>query len=441
MKLNKTEKFIKQKMQSYEADVDTGKLMDALKDHLPQKRKRPYPFWIFLMVGFMLIGAGSIYLIDSQGEGEKGQSSISAIGQKQLKNNSKNFNKPEVAESDFESKLVVENLKEKSIAKAEKKQDNSSIKKETPTINNTVFTENQNKQQEELTALNVQIEALKKDIFPQGRAKETDNNKILNPIKELDRKIALILLKPRKEYFDLQPVQLMERRLSGRRAYALYFGLGAGRSNMNFMSNDTESEPFADYVNSISEQKNSFSFKMGANIYLSKGLYLNTGIEVKQLVTRFHTKWQKTEEEKNISATGGSQTVTRENTYEAIGHNYHYLFDLPLGLGVELFQSRYFSLAIQSDVALNVFRDSHGYRINSDQRLLAYNSSDADPYKKPLGFTFGFSIPVYYRLNDRWHLMLKPEYKNRIIEFDQSILKLKEHYHTFYLNIGAKYEF
>jgi len=166
--------------------------------------------------------------------------------------------------------------------------------------------------------------------------------------------------------------------------------------------------------------------------------YINSGIQYNQLVTKIHPKWDLTQSEDNLNPNGLTERLTRQFRYEAVGHNYQNLIDIPINIGIKLYESNKFNLSFETGAVLNIITYSKGVFIDDKYKLHYYKNNSDNPYDN---FKIGLqtSILIEYRLKHNMNIYFQPNASFRNVSYKFSNLDIKEKYRIYNLKVGLRY--
>lgn len=172
------------------------------------------------------------------------------------------------------------------------------------------------------------------------------------------------------------------------------------------------------------------------------GLSIRTGLNYSRINESF--KQEKGHVTQNVYITNergdtiGTSSVTgtqyRQNTNKLT------TVDIPLVAGFELGNGR-FHTNINAGVMINLISREKGLVLDKAGNAVDI-SSDAAPtvyqYKKNTGVSLTGGVSVYYKLNDRMHLMAEPYFRYGLSPVTKNELSLKQKYHTAGIRLGVR---
>lgn len=130
--------------------------------------------------------------------------------------------------------------------------------------------------------------------------------------------------------------------------------------------------------------------------------------------------------------TVGTRVKTTQNKYRTI--------DIPLLIGYELGNGR-FHANINAGAVVNVYSWQKGEVLGDSLKPVSITTGKGNsPYQfktnAGLGITGGVSL--YYKLNDRWHIMAEPYFRYNLSPMNKEGITLKQKYNTAGLRLGIR---
>jgi len=207
---------------------------------------------------------------------------------------------------------------------------------------------------------------------------------------------------------------------------------------------------FSDTGNSayLSKRKEStrFSYAYSAGIRYTRvfnnSMSIRTGINYSQINEKFTYK------EGNIvhviyiinnnGDTTGSYSVTGTN-YKSSNNRFH-TADIPLIIGYELGNGRLHA-NLNAGAIINVYSWQKGEVLDTANKPINISTgSTASPYhfKKNMGVGFMGAVSVYYKINDRMHILAEPYYRYNFSSASKPDLTLKQKYNTAGIRLGIR---
>ncbi len=430
MNLNKYEHLIKEKMQSFQPDVDKDELWKSLVNHVPATKRKKKKRFVFLLFFFFLLGiVTTIWFFDFNKENatENIQTGISKT-------------KSRIKENSIETidKSIIENRKNHIFIEDESKvpaKDEQRIEKNNKSKKILTNNINKNEVAQKYPAQRKMID----NSFEFDHENQPDllkRNKInkLDPASIGQQHIVYehkILLKPKINTIYFKNSQNMS-------CFAWNVAAGTGGVDHVYMPLNAESEVFTDYFDS--KTKPSWQIEIGLSYYFSKRIYLSTGLQFTQLVTQLHPKWERILNEQNPYYNGLTQRVLRQAKYEAIGHNYQNVLDLPLRLGIRTLKIERLKLFFEAGYLINIYTYSKGVIVDDQYKLHYYDNNKTNPYSNFSG-AWEFSTVLDYNFSNCINIYLKSGLSQRKIKYKYSSIEIIEKYNTYNFKIGINYKF
>ncbi len=134
----------------------------------------------------------------------------------------------------------------------------------------------------------------------------------------------------------------------------------------------------------------------------------------------------------------GSYTTTGTRYKTTI--NKYRSFDIPLALGYELGNGRWHA-NINAGVVVNIYSWQKGDVLDQSYQpvnITTGKSSSPYQFKTNAGVGFMGGVAVYYKLNDRFHLMAEPYFRYNFSPLNKDNITLKQKYQTAGLRVGIR---
>ncbi len=431
MELNNHEQIIKEKMQSFRPEPDKDALWESLSQYVPQEpQKKKKRLWFFL-VFLSLTGLVVLLLMPGNQKNEK-------IPFKNKSNNTGTINETKkivdgkINKGIAETKIETIGINAKTeMQKKAKKYSHSTIE---ISKNPIVFALNK-ANQEENNASKSHEQFVEKSIVLNNHSQiEMTKRESINTLENLSNKLNLLYT---NEVVSLNPTITIEN--FPKNKYLNYFawnvGVGIGKVDHSYDPGNTGSEVFTKYFES--DTKPSWNIDIGMSYHFAKRVYICSGIQFEQLVTRLHPKWDRIRDEQNPYYNGLTQRVQSKLEYEAIGHNYQNVLDIPLSIGLRTVETRVLSLSLEAGYVLNIFTYSKGVIVDEKFKLHYYTNTSGNPYGN-FGGAWLLSAKLDYKINDNVGFYLNPVFSKRSINYEFSGYKFKEKYSNFDIKVGIR---
>jgi hypothetical protein len=133
--------------------------------------------------------------------------------------------------------------------------------------------------------------------------------------------------------------------------------------------------------------------------------------------------------------------VTTGTRYKTTNNRYHTI-DVPLLLGFETGNGRLHA-NFNAGVVLNIYSWQKGESLDTSFRpvnITTGKSASLYQYKTNIGAGFMGGISVYYKLNDRLHLLAEPYWRYNFSPMNKEMLSLQEKFSTIGLRLGVRWD-
>ncbi len=255
------------------------------------------------------------------------------------------------------------------------------------------------------------------------------------------RSMMLTIKEPRRMTFNI-PCPGIEKNSAGNKRYLeLYAGP------------DYAFRSFKDTGNSVYKQKRKestsfqYAFSAGARYtrVFSNGMSIRAGLNYSQVNEKFtFTAGNVVQIVYIIDASGdttGSYTAT--STRYKVTHNKFRTLDIPLSIGYEMGNGR-FHANINAGAVINLYSWQQGDVLDKSLQPVNINTNAQNsPYqfKTNIGLGFIGAVSMYYKLNDRFHLLAEPYFRYNFSPASKSELTYKQKYNIAGLKLGVRYDF
>lgn len=140
----------------------------------------------------------------------------------------------------------------------------------------------------------------------------------------------------------------------------------------------------------------------------------------------------------NNGDTTGSYTATGTK-YKSKNNRYH-TADIPLIIGYEIGNGRVHA-NFNAGAIVNVYSWQKGEVLDTSSKPVSISTGGpTSPYqfRNNIGVGFLGSVSVYYKLNDRMHILAEPYYRYNFSSASKPELTLKQKYNTAGLRLGIR---
>ena len=130
--------------------------------------------------------------------------------------------------------------------------------------------------------------------------------------------------------------------------------------------------------------------------------------------------------------TTGTRYKTTHNKYRSI--------DVPLSIGYEVGNGRLHA-NINAGVVINVYSWQKGEVLDTSyQPVNITTGKGSSPYQFKTNAGLGFigAVSVYYKVNDKIHILAEPYFRYNLSQINKENLTLKQKYNTIGLRVGVR---
>lgn len=295
-------------------------------------------------------------------------------------------------------------------------------------------------------------------------ANENVNNlNILDKAKQSDAIDKLMLLKmlyhPEKDKtgFTLQnivssniflpPCPEIEKNAAGNKDYIeAYFGPDYAYKSYKSFNAATDSSGNSALLqrrkDALSYQS-AFSAGFRYTRVFSNGVSVRTGINYSQINEKFsYVQSNVVQVTYIIDANTGDTTgsyISNGTRYKTT-YNHYRTFDVPLLFGFETGNGNvHFNL--NAGVIINIYSWQKGESLDSTLHPVSITTGKGDPayqYKTNIGAGFITAASIYYKLNDRFHLLAEPYWRYNFAPMSKETISLQEKFSTIGLRLGIR---
>ncbi len=207
---------------------------------------------------------------------------------------------------------------------------------------------------------------------------------------------------------------------------------------------------YSDTANSAYMQQRKASTKLAfaysAGLRYTKvfgsGMSIRTGINYSQVNETFNSvKGQETRNVYITNTTGdtiGTSTVT--GTLYKQSTNIYRSIDIPLTVGYELGNGKLHA-NVNAGAIVNLYSKKTGFVLDNSGQAVDVNSDKTAPayrYKTNTGISVTGAVSLYYKLNEKLHVLAEPYVRYSLSPVTKPDLTLKEKYHSAGLRVGLR---
>jgi hypothetical protein len=220
-----------------------------------------------------------------------------------------------------------------------------------------------------------------------------------------------------------------------------------------YTSADVAFKKFADTANSLLLQKRKAStsfvsaFSFGARItrVFNNGISIRAGINYSQINERFSFVQSNIVQttfvlDPNTGDTIGFSTVTGSR-FKTTYNRYRFI-DVPLLIGYEMGNGR-FHANISAGPVINLYSWQKGEQLDTAFRPVVITTGKGNPlfqYKTNTGIGFTGAASLWYKLNERMHLLAEPYFRYSFAPINKEGLSLQERFNTIGLRLGVRFD-
>jgi hypothetical protein len=214
---------------------------------------------------------------------------------------------------------------------------------------------------------------------------------------------------------------------------------------------DYASKNYSDTSNSalLQKRKGSTSFRSAFSAGLRYTRVFDNGVSVKAGLNYSQINEKFSFVQSNIvqltyiidPATGDTtgtflQTGTR---YKTTNNTYH-TFDVPLLLGFEIGNGRLHA-NFNAGAVVNIYSWQKGESLDTSFKPVNISTGKSESlyqYKTNIGVGFMGGVSLYYKLNDRFHLLAEPYFRYNFSPMNKEMLSLQEKFSTIGMRLGVR---
>ncbi len=228
----------------------------------------------------------------------------------------------------------------------------------------------------------------------------------------------------------------------------------ASRSLRSFA--DTASANYLQKRKETTKFQSAFSIGLRYTRVFNNGMSLRSGINYSQINEKFTyinprdiryviviTPREVTQPNGTVITVYDSLRYVQTGTRKKVTYNRYRSIDIPLQLGYELGNGRLHT-NISAGAMINVYSWQKGDILDANGEPVSITtgkSSSMYGFKTNIGVSFLGSVSLYYKLNDRWHLMAEPYFRYSFSPMSKEALNLTQKYNTLGLRLGIRLDF
>ena len=175
------------------------------------------------------------------------------------------------------------------------------------------------------------------------------------------------------------------------------------------------------------------------------GMSFRTGLNYSQINEQFTSEKGRVVQNIYIINSNGDTTGTylQTGTLYKTSTNKYKSIDIPISVGYELGNGRIHS-NINIGAMINIHSSQKGFVLDKNGTAVDISSNKSTSvyqYKTKAGVSFIGAASVYYKLNDRVHLMAEPYVRISLSPATKPDISLKEKFHTAGVRLGLRMDF
>jgi hypothetical protein len=263
------------------------------------------------------------------------------------------------------------------------------------------------------------------------------NAELLKFKKEFSRNLIL----PSLPKIPFIPCPEAEKNIAGNKQYLEIYG------GPDFIYKNYSDTANSDYLKTR-KASTGINYAYSAGLRYTKvfnnGVSLRTGFNYSQINENLTAKkgflLERVYIVNNIGDTVNSYTKSTSQ-FERTTNIYRSI-DIPLMMGYELGNGRLHT-NISTGIMVNVFSKQLGSVLDKDGKVVDITSGKTTSiyqYKTNAGISVLGSLSVYYKLNEKLHIMAEPYFKYSLSSFTKPDITLKEKFHTVGLKFGLRWD-
>lgn len=192
-----------------------------------------------------------------------------------------------------------------------------------------------------------------------------------------------------------------------------------------------------------------YLFAYSAGIRYTKvfgsGMSFRTGVNYSQINEQFKSEKGRITQNVYIINNNGDTTgsYVQSGTQYKTSTNKYRSIDIPLSVGYELGNGRLHA-NINAGAMINISSSQKGFMLDyagNAVDISSGKSSSVYQYKTKAGISFIGATSIYYKLNEKIHLMAEPYVKLSLSPMTKPEISLKEKFHTAGVRLGVRMDF
>ncbi len=238
------------------------------------------------------------------------------------------------------------------------------------------------------------------------------------------------------------PCPEVEKNAAGSKRYIEIYG---GPDYVFRSFSDTSNSVYLQQRKASTKYLLSYSAGIRYTRVFGSGMSFRTGLNYSQINEQFTSEKGRVVQNVYIINTNGDTTGTYAQTgtlYKTSTNKYKSI-DIPISVGYEMGNGRIHS-NINVGAMVNISSKQTGFVLDKNGNSIEITSgktSSPYQYKTKAGVSFIGAASVYYKLNDKMHLMAEPYVRLSLSPATKAELSLKEKFHTTGIRFGIRMDF
>jgi len=239
---------------------------------------------------------------------------------------------------------------------------------------------------------------------------------------------------------QIPPCPALEKNAAGNKYYIEVYA-GPDYASKNF--SDTANSPLMQKRKESTSFRSAFSAGFRYTRVFNNGASIRAGINFSQINEKFSYVQSNIVQVTYITdpVTGDTTGtfLTRGSRYKTTNNRYQTI-DVPLLLGFETGNGKLHA-NFNAGVVINIYSWQKGESLDTSFRpvnITTGKSASLYQYKTNIGAGFMGGVSVYYKLNDRLHLLAEPYWRYNFSPMNKEMLSLQEKFTTIGLRLGVR---
>ncbi len=190
-----------------------------------------------------------------------------------------------------------------------------------------------------------------------------------------------------------------------------------------------------------------FAYSVGIRYtkVFGSGMSFRTGVNYSQINEQFKSEKGRITQNVYIINNNGDTTgsYVQSGTQYKTSTNKYRSIDIPVSVGYELGNGRLHA-NINAGAMINISSSQKGFMLDNTGNAVDISSgksSSVYQYKTKAGVSFIGAASIYYKLNEKLHLMAEPYVKLSLSPMTKPEISLKEKFHTAGVRLGVRMDF